>query len=347
MRTNYKFRSNVLKLLSIILILSSCKTNEYKSELQEITGRTMGTTYSIKFVVEEQFGGPELDLIKTSVDSVLEEVNRQMSTYLDTSEISRFNTYEGDEWYPVSKDFALVVDESKKIGKLTNGALDITVGPLVNLWGFGPENRPRKIPSNSEIIDAKEFIGLDKLLVNLNPPSLKKLSSKLYIDLSATAKGFGVDKVFDLLSEKGFNNFFVEIGGEVRAAGSNHKSEYWKIGVANPNNPANPQIAVSVDNAAVATSGDYWNYFEEDGKRYSHTIDPRTGKPILHNLASVTVISSHCLKADALATALNVMGPDEGFKFAVRNKIAAYFIVRSGEKFRVETTSQFEKYLEK
>ncbi len=342
---NHRIRTFSIIVL-IILFLSGCEKQSIAPDLVSISGPTMGTSYTIKFVGDNSFSSEKLNEIKLSVDSVLTKVNRQMSTYIDTSEISKFNKYEGTDWFEISSDFAFVLSESKRIGLETNGALDITIGPLVNLWGFGPQNKPRIIPEDSEILEMKKNIGLNKIMIRLSPPAVKKEIPAIYLDLSATAKGFGVDKVFELINAMGYENYFVEIGGEVRAAGRNHKNEFWKIGVANPSHPTEPQAALTIDNAAVATSGDYWNYFEENGVRYSHTIDARTGRPITHKLASVTVVSESCIEADALATAINVMGPEEGYKFAVENNFAVYLIVRDKDKFSTKITQEFKNILD-
>ena len=325
-------------LLSITLL--SCSKNEV---LHSISGSTMGTTYSVKFTDEAAYSEAKLNLIKSEIDSILFDINQQMSTYIPDSEISQFNNFNDTSWFKVSPDFAKVVQKSIEIGKATNGALDITVGPLVNLWGFGSVDRERKIPSEEEINLLVKEIGLTNIEVDQTNSALKKQRPNLIIDLSATAKGYGVDKVFGYLKLSGFTDFMVEIGGEVRAIGKNHKDESWKIGIANPESPTKPQHVLEIEEGAVATSGDYWNYFEVDGVRYSHTIDPRSGRPITHKLASVTVFAETCLKADGLATAINVMGPEEGYNFALENNIACYLIIRDETKFITKMTPAFEE----
>ncbi|MDZ7764196.1 MAG: FAD:protein FMN transferase [Melioribacteraceae bacterium] len=293
-------------ILVSLVFLFSCdnKTNDPI----KLRGLTMGTTYSVKIVESETSPVIEIPILKQKIDSVLIEVNDQMSTYIPESEISLFNKYKETDWFEVSDDFAFVLDESINMCELTEGSLDITVGPIVNIWGFGPDQRPRKIPSEEEIARNINYVGFDKLEVKFDPPSVKKNKTDLQIDLSATAKGFGVDKVFNLLSELGYDNFMVEIGGEVRTAGLNHKNEHWKIGVSEADHSGGINKVLELSNLAMATSGDYWNYFEEEGIRYSHTIDPTTGRPITHKLASVTVIDSTCLRADGLATGIFVNG---------------------------------------
>lgn len=326
-------------ILVALLFLFACdnKTNDPI----KLRGLTMGTTYSVKIVESETSPIIEISTLKKKIDSVLIEVNEQMSTYIPESEISLFNTYKETEWFEISDDFAFVLNESIKICELTEGSLDITVGPIVNIWGFGPDQRPRKIPSDEEITSNMKSVGYDNLTVKFNPPSVKKNKTGLQIDLSATAKGFGVDKVFDLLSELGYDNFMVEIGGEVRTAGHNQKNEHWKIGVSEADHSGGINKVLELSNLAMATSGDYWNYFEEEGTRYSHTIDPTTGRPITHNLASVTVIDSTCLKADGLSTGIFVMGPDRGYQFSVEKELMAYFIVKSDTGFVSVSSPKF------
>ena len=234
----------------------------------------MGTTYSVKIVVDENSPNILQSDLKKRIDSVLIEVNRQMSTYIPTSEISIFNEMHNTEWFNISKDFAFVLQQSIEIGKLTNGNLDITIGPIVNIWGFGPDQRPKEIPSENEIIEKMSLVGFNNLEVSLNPSSVKKNIPKLKVDLSATAKGFGVDKTFNLLKKLGYKNFMIEIGGEVRTAGLNQKNEKWKIGIAEADHSGKVNKVIELSDFSMATSGDYWNYFEEDGIRYSHTINP-------------------------------------------------------------------------
>lgn len=307
----------------------------------------MGTTYSVKIVTAHNSRNLSRDFLKRKIDSVLVEVNNQMSTYKPESEISRFNTNNSPEWFNISNDFAFVLAESIRLGELTGGSLDITIGPLVNIWGFGPDQRPRKIPTDEEISSSMKLIGLDQLEINLNPPSVRKKIGGLKIDLSATAKGFGVDKVVELLKDLGYTNIMVEIGGEVRSTGLNNKRESWKIGISTPNQSGELNRVVLLNDMAMATSGDYWNYFEENGIRYSHTIDPATGRPITHKLASVTVFDSTCLRADGLATGLFVMGPERGYKFAVDMELPVYMIVKKGNGFEEIKSPGFIELFEK
>jgi thiamine biosynthesis lipoprotein len=226
------------------------------------------------------------------------------------------------------------------ISKLSNGMFDITVGPAVNLWGFGPENRPYLIPTENEISKALNIVGYKNISVQLNPPAIKKHHPDIYCDLSAIAKGYGVDKISEYLTQKGLPNHLVEIGGELRASGSKFNKN-WIVGISVPSQEATIQETISLNDMSMATSGDYWNYFEADGIRYSHTINPLTGKPITHKLASVTVLTESCMNADALATAIDVMGPELGLIFAKENELNVYFIVKGNKGFETFSTKSF------
>ncbi len=334
---------NSLTLFTILLVIGCSQKPE--RELVSLSGSTMGTTYSVKIVSSDPSLSPNIELLKSRVDSILIEVNRQMSTYIQSSEITRFNTSHSLDWQPVSFDLAYVIDKTRTIGLASDGALDLTIGPLVNLWGFGPDQKPLEIPSELEINTARESTGLDKIEVRLESPAIKKTVKALSCDLSATAKGFGVDKVAQFLESLDYNNFLVEIGGEVNVKGKNHLNLSWKIGIADPDTPGSIEKVVSLENMAMATSGDYWNYFEENGIRYSHTIDPITGRPITHKLASVTVIDSTCLTADGYATAIDVMGPEKGLEFAIKMKLPVYLIVRDKKGFSTRSTKYFDDFI--
>ncbi len=334
-----------LLLLPLLLIATSCSKENPVSDLS-FAGSTMGTTYSIKVVYQNGNYDFDPDWIQRKIDSVLVEVNAQMSTYIPASEISVFNHRDSLTWFSISEDFAFVLHQSIELGYLTNGALDITIAPLVNIWGFGPDERPRKIPTDTEISESIKLTGLNQLELVFNPAAVRKKIGGLKCDLSSTAKGFGVDKVFNFLKGIGFENIMVEIGGEVRAAGKNQNGEFWKIGVSTPDQSGSINYIVPLNKMALATSGDYWNYFEENGIRYSHTIDPKTGKPIVHKLASVTVIDSTCLRADGFATAIFVMGPEKGFDFAVEMELPVYLIVRVDDEFEIKKSPKFLELFE-
>ena len=341
---------NKIKMILIVLLsisITGCfpSNNSPKKEVL-LQGRTMGTTYNIKVVsTSEQVEDLKLH---DKIERVLKRVNQEMSTYIPDSEISLFNQSTSGEAFEISDGFARVLKESIRLGELSNGKLDITVGPLVNLWGFGPEQRPEKVPSESVLASTIKRIGLEKL--HLTGNQLSKDISNLYIDLSTTAKGYGVDVVAELIESNGIANYLVEIGGEMRLKGFKHTGELWAIAIEKPildpsgEERAVHQVIIPKDNA-VATSGDYRNYFEADGQRFSHIIDPETGKPINHNLVSVTVIDQSSMTADGLSTTLMVLGTEKGMEFAVKNNLAALFISKTEHGFSEQFTLKFKQYL--
>jgi len=250
---------------------------------------------------------------------------------------------------PVSAELAGLVQRSQAISEQTDGAFDITVGPLVNLWGFGPKGRVISAPSADKIASIRTRVGYQKLGVSQNPPLLKK-SNNLQVDLSAIAKGYAVDQLASLLVAKGINNYLVEIGGELKLSGNKPNGESWKIAIEAPlTTERSAQHVLPISNIAMATSGDYRNYFEEGGVRYSHTINPLTGAPIKHALVSVTVLHPSCADADALATALMVMGDKKGVEFAKHHDLAAYFLTKAQEGAELESfaTAKFNTFLKK
>lgn len=341
---------NKLKLLlltALLLTLSACfpNNNTGKEEIL-LQGRTMGTTYNIKVVgTKEQVVALNL---QQKIDSALRNVNQQMSTYIKDSEISLFNQSTSTKPIEVSAGFARVLKESIRLGKLSEGKLDVTVGPLVNLWGFGPEQRPETIPSDETLAAARKRVGLQNVVLEGN--MLSKKIPDVYIDLSTIAKGYGVDVIAELIESNGITRYLVEIGGEMRLKGFKHTGELWAIAIEKPildpsgEERAIHQVIIPKDNA-VATSGDYRNYFEAEGQRFSHIIDPDTGKPIDHNLVSVTVITPSSMTADGLSTTLMVMGMEKGMAFATEKNIAALFISKTENGFDERFTVKFKQYL--
>jgi len=236
-----------------------------------------------------------------------------------------------------------VVQAALDVSRTTDGALDVTVGPLVNLWSFGPESREPAVPSPAAIAERLAAVGWSRLEVRLDPPALRKRSGELEVDLSAIAKGHGVDVLAGLLEARGCLDYLVEIGGEVRVRGHRADGAPWTIGIEAPDTGARRVAEVlTPGDAAVATSGDYRNFFEAGGKRYSHTIDPRTGRPIEHGPAAVTVVADTCTLADAMATALMVLGPEAGRALAVREGLATLFFVRRNGGLERLTTPAFD-----
>ncbi|MCZ6854224.1 MAG: FAD:protein FMN transferase, partial [Gammaproteobacteria bacterium] len=223
--------------------------------------------------------------------------------------------------------------------KASAGAFDVTVGPLVNLWGFGPNVDGRSPPERAAIEDARAKVGFARLLVKQAPPELSK-THEMYVDLSAIAKGHGVDRLAEVLNAAHCTDYLIDIGGEVSARGVNSTGESWRIGieVPDPDRLGAIQRVLTLTDEAVATSGDYRIFFEDSGRRYSHTIDPRTGYPVTHNLASVTVLHESAMWADGYATALNVLGPVHGLELATERELAALFVVRTENGFEERYT---------
>lgn len=322
------------KILAVVVCMfcwTSCRQTEPgAAELAEFHGSTMGTVYTVKAVLVPSL---EREQLKTAIERTLGGVNRLMSTYDPDSELSRFNRNPGGQWFPVSLETIRVFEVAERVGRLSGGALDITVGPLVNLWGFGPQKRRETLPSEEDLKTAMDRTGLRRIMLQADPPAVWKEKQDVYCDLAAVAKGYGVDRVTDLLREMGVHDCMVEVGGEVRVTGKKPGGENWRIGVAVPDGSRQAFRILHLADLAMATSGDYFNYYERDGKRYSHTIDPKTGRPIEHNLASVTVVHQNCAEADAWATALNVLGPEKGMALAERQKLPVLMIVREVEGF--------------
>lgn len=317
--------------------ISACENKNYK--VLTIGGLTMGTTYSIK-ITNIKINRAQ---IQTDVEKILYEVNQAMSTYLKESELSYINSSTNIESHPISNDLYMVINHADTVSQLTNGAFDVTVGTLVNLWGFGPIQSTNQIPSNEAIKSIKNNTGYQKIYLNESQRSITKLHPDLYIDLSGIAKGFAVDKIALYLDENGFENYLVEIGGELIAKGFNENNKIWQIGIESPNN--NIMKIIGLKDIAMATSGDYKNYFEKDGVRYSHTINPNTGKPIKHKLASVTVVDKSAMNADALATAFMVLGPEKTLLLANDLEIGVYLIIKNDERFYEDYNEYFKPYL--
>lgn len=328
----------VLIICSIFVVVGCSETREQV----HLTGPTMGTTYNIKFIDGE--GIPSSEKLQKEVDRLLEQLNDQMSTYRKTSELSRFNQYKGSDAFSVSAETALVTQEAIRLNGLTLGALDVTVGPLVNLWGFGPEARPEVVPTDAELSARRANVGIQHLSLEGN--SLRKNIPDLYVDLSTIAKGWGVDVVANYIESQGVQNYMVEIGGEMRLKGTNRENVGWRIAIEKPDvNERAVQEIISPGDMAVATSGDYRNYFERDGVRYSHIINPETGKPIDHKVVSVTALHASSMTADGLATGLMVLGEEVGIKVANENNLAVFMVVKTEEGFKEVYSDAFAPYL--
>jgi thiamine biosynthesis lipoprotein len=341
-------RGFAVALLCLAIEWMSCGRPLTGPRTYTFQGETMGTFYTVKVVIDGEPSDETLKEIEARIKAELDEVNAKMSHYRVDSELSRFNQWKETTPFAVSKETFDVFREAVEIARLTSGAFDITVAPLVNAWGFGPSGRPEVIPSDEEITSLLQQVGYEKLHLDPENSSIQKSVPGLQCDLSAIAKGYGVDRVAEALDGVGMTDYMVEVGGEVRTRGENDREQAWRIGIERPVAEGRViQEVISLSDWALATSGDYRNYYEVDGVRYSHMIDPRTGRPIAHRLASVTIVDRRCMRADGLATALSVLGPDEGYKLAVEQDLAALLMVKNDEGgFEELATPGFERLLD-
>lgn len=328
----------------ILTALLLCACDNAGPRQHELTGATMGTGYNVK-LVDLGHGSDTAELARR-VAGILQRIESRMSTYLPESELSQFNSSPSTEWFEISEETLDVIEAAQDVSLLTGGAFDVTVGPLVNLWGFGPDGDRVEPPAQHDAERVRRRVGFEQLMLRPTPPAVRKARSDVSVDLSAIAKGYAVDRIADLLDASRVENYLVEVGGELRARGRNARGEHWTVAIERPSSrERRVQRLIRIDDSAVATSGDYRNYFEHAGRRYSHSIDPRTGRPVTHRLASVTVVGDSAMRVDALATAFVVMGPDEGFELATREGIAALFISRDGQDFSERSTGRFDQLL--
>lgn len=343
--TTAKTRLALLASFLFLCVLSAgCQEQQARDQLQ-LQGSTMGTSYHITVVAPE---GKQLGIaaeeLQAVIDEQLRQINQSMSTYIPDSELMRFNRAPVGEWQALSVPLIEVLQISQKISAKSDGAFDITIGPLVDLWGFGPQGEPKQVPEESEITRVREHMGFEHLALDETGRARKLADIRL--DLSAVAKGYGVDVLSRYLESRGFEHFLVEIGGELQVKGYSPRGDYWRLAIEQPSLlHSGGRKTIELTDVAMATSGDYRNYYERDGQRYSHTIDPVTGRPIAHNLVSVTVLADSTAEADAWATALNVLGPERAMELAEREDLAIYMIVKEENGFADRHSKAFEPYL--
>lgn len=330
-----------LALFGLAFLVSCTQQNVVQPVL--LQGKTMGTTFHIKYFPNENT--PASDALLEEVNQELVNINQLMSTYIPTSELSLLNKTPANVEFTVSEDNRILLEESMRINRISDGAFDVTIGPLVNLWGFGPDGRVTKRPPQEAIEQTQSWIGPKSF--ELSGSKVTKFSDDTYIDFSAIAKGYGVDKVAQLIASYNIDSYLVEIGGEIKVNGNKPDGSNWTVAIEKPvTTERQVQLVIAPINMAMATSGDYRNYFEQDGIRFSHTIDAKTGHPITHNLASVTVLHESAATADALATTINVMGAEKGLVFVEKHNIAAYMLVKSDNGFDEVVSSKFQPYLQ-
>lgn len=337
--TNYRRKNLLYSAFLLIALLSVWAYRQYTEEPSgkpegekiELLGSTMGTTYSVKYLDTE---GRNL---QAQIDSLLVAFNMSLSTYIPESEISRFNR-EGSHRYE-TPFFYPVLERSKEIYKNTGGAFDPTVGPLVNAWGFGPEGR--QSPGKSTVDSLRQLVSYDSIV--FDTARVQKRKEGIKLDFSAIAKGYGVDVVAQYLLTQGIENLFVEIGGEIYARGNSERGTPWRVGVNYPagsiEDQQNAQAIVSLENRAIATSGNYRNYYEVDGIKYSHTISPVTGYPVNHSLLSASVFATDCMTADAYATAFMVMGWEKAIKVDEQQDDIEVYLIYNDENGALKTYS--------
>lgn len=313
-----------------------------KPEQLVFSGMTMGTSYQVKIITNDDVPTENLG---EQIENRLSSLNQTFSTYIETSELMQFNQAKTGQPQAISEDMQVVMSIAQEVYGLTDGAFDPTVAPLVNLWGFGPNESNNVIPQSEQIQQALSVIGLNHLVLNKAAKKAQR-EQDIKLDFSAIAKGYAVDAVADLLESSGIQHYLVEVGGELRARGYKPNGDLWRIAIERPSLvQGDVQQVIALQDVAVATSGDYRNYFEKNGKRYSHTIDPRIGYPVDHELASVTVIEETAVKADALATAMMVMGPEDSLMLAEKYNIPVYILVKEADGFKVQYSKAFAQYL--
>lgn len=312
--------------------------------LHDFEGLTMGTSYHVKAALPEDLKN-SYDEVALIIKSELDDIEAKMSTYRSDSELSLFNALPVESQYTLSQSTFEVLTEALYLSDISEGAFDVTVGPLVNLWGFGPGQKDDAVPDKADLAEAFTRVGYAKLQLNSSTRQLKK-TGKVFVDLSSIAKGYAVDRVIETLGKRGISSALVEVGGEIRSSGVKPDGSDWRIAIETPlAGERSIQRIISVTDIAMATSGDYRNYFEVDGRRFSHTIDPNTGYPIDHSLASVTVLAKSCMKADGLATTLMVLGPIKGLAFAENYNLSAFFIIKTPAGFEEVASQAFNQFI--
>lgn len=347
-QTPPEFSANAMMRFAAVLVLAGVAAYylyfntppEYS--VQETKGITMGTSYAVKVCdIPKKMKEEDWKKITDTIQQTLDRVDQTMSAFKPDSDVSRFNASKSTDWVPVSRETAEVVQLALDVAQSTDGAFDITVGPLVEFWGFGTKHNTnynaQTLPEQVE--ELKKNVGYNQLECRLEPPALKKHLPDLSIDLSAVAKGYAVDCVAQTLEKLRFKHFMVEVGGEVRCVGDKGKQGKWTIGIEKPLLAAATQFPglqrkEAMSDLSLATSGDYQNYRDINGTRYAHILDPRTGFPTetptqTECIGSVSVFDKTCARADALATALFVLGEEKGLEFARRNNLAVLYLLRT------------------
>ncbi|WP_444995692.1 FAD:protein FMN transferase [Aliikangiella sp. IMCC44359] len=321
-----------------VLLLSACQPEKTYVHLN---GFTMGTTYQVTI---EKKSVDEIAL-QAEIDKRLEKINQLMSTYIDDSELSRFNRKLSTDCQKLSPETIYVIQHAINVSQETQGKFDVTLAPLIEIWGFDKKDTHNQIPTQIKIDSILKEFGYQN--IDIQSGCIAKKIPQLSINLSAIAKGYGVDEIAKLIRSKGITNYLVEIGGELASKGINAKGRPWQIAIESASSQKRSiQRVLAPKGLGVATSGDYRNYFEKDGKRFSHTIDPTTGYPINHSLASITVLHKQTMRADALATAMMVMGPEAALKYANKKQLPVFMLVKSEQGFKEVYSTAFKPFLQ-
>ena len=323
-------RRTVLQALAAAALVTACgeRRGAAITPMVELRGPTMGTSFSVK-IAQGGLSTSGSDAALGVVTGALDAVVAKMSTYDPDSELSRFNRHAGTTPFVLSADTAAVFALAEAVSEVSAGAFDITIRPVVDAWGFGP-NKEYRVVGDAEAAHLAERVGWRGLVVDRKERTVTKARRELSADLSGIAKGYGVDQAARALDTLGIADYMIEAGGEVRTRGHNAEGRPWQIAIERPDAmPQQPHFIVPLSGLSMATSGDYRIYFERGGRRYSHELEPATGRPIRNGLASVSVVAPECAYADAMATALIVLGPDRGYALAAAKNIAASFIVRN------------------
>ena len=327
--------------MKLSLLKAACATWLFLSSAYSVaepvtlTGPTMGTSWSV--IVIADLTADNVTVLEESIVSELREINSLMSTYDPNSKLSQFNRLDSSESVAMHEDVLTVIDAALKVSELTDGAYDVTLGPLIRLWGFGTTSAQQDVPLPEQITDLLSMSGYKNIERMSN--TLRKRYTNMEVDLSSIAKGFAVDKLGELVDATGAENYSVEIGGELLTRGSNINGQQWRIGIEQPDTTT--EFGIAVSDAHIASSGSYRNYREVDGKRYSHLIDGRTGSPISHTTASVTVLHENTMLADAWATALMVLDYDSALELAEQQNIAALFTIKKTAGFELKPSRAF------
>ncbi|UVJ46594.1 FAD:protein FMN transferase [Pseudomonas sp. LS1212] len=318
------------------MVLAGCDGGD---SLERVSGPTMGSSFTVQYVRSPGSPGPEE--VKGEVETLLAVIDRTFSTYRSDSDIERFNVLPANSCQVMPQPLLRLVQVGEQLAEQSQGAFDLTVGPLLNLWGFGPQAREARVPDAQALASARQRVGYRHL--RIQGDRLCK-DAAVEVDFNSIAAGYAVDEVVERLQALGVTSYLVEVTGELRAAGRKPDGSHWRVALEVPRDDRQTaQQIISVDGYGVSTSGDYRNYFERDGKRYSHTLDARTGRPVEHALAAVTVLDSSALMADGLSTLLMILGPQEGWDYALQHEIAAFFVMHADKGFATRVTPAFEQ----